>query len=58
MIIPTSIQYDKMIWCGLSWAAAEVKSSSFDPRKPLEIQCSSSEPENLVLKAEVYETIS
>jgi hypothetical protein len=56
-IIPSSIQYDKMIWCGLSWAAAEVKSSSFDSHKPLEIQCSSTEPDNLILKAEVYATI-
>jgi hypothetical protein len=52
--LPMNIQYDKMIWSGLSWAAAELKNSSFNPDLPLEIKCMSTELEKLTLKAEVY----
>ena len=52
--IPITIQYDKMIWSGLSWAAGEVDSSSFDSNIPLNIQCISTELDKLTLKAEVY----
>lgn len=52
--IPLTIQYDKMIWSGLSWAAGEVKSSSFDPNIPLNVQCITTETDKLTLKAEVY----
>jgi len=52
--LPLIIQYDKMIWSGLSWAAGEVKSSSFDPSLPVNIQCKTTESDNLTLKAEVY----
>jgi len=52
--IPLIIQYDKMIWSGLSWAAGEVKSSSFDPSLPINIRCKTTEADKLVLKAEVY----
>ena len=53
-IIPVVIQYDKMIWSGLSWAAGEVKSTSFSSDKPIKIQCSTTETDKLLLKAKVY----
>lgn len=53
--ISIAIQYDKMIWSGLSWAAGEIKKGDFDPAVPLTIQLSTSETGNLKLKAEVYE---
>ncbi len=52
--VPMKIEYDKMIWSGLSWGAAELKSASFNPNLPLEIKCMSTEQETLTLKAEVY----
>ena len=52
--IPVTIQYDKMIWSGLSWAAGEVKSSSYDPDMPLNIKCITAEMDKLTLKAEVF----
>jgi hypothetical protein len=52
--VPLHIEYDKVIWSGLSWAAAEVKQGSFDPTKPLHIQCSTDEKDELKLKADVY----
>jgi hypothetical protein len=52
--IPLTIHYDKMIWSGLSWAAGEIKSGSFNGNRPLEIKCFSADTEKLTLKAEVY----
>lgn len=52
--IPLTIQYDKKIWSGLSWAAAEIKNSSLKPAIPLKITCISTEKDDLTLKAEVY----
>lgn len=52
--IPMSIQYDKMIWSGLSWGAGEIKSSAIRIDKPIKITCISTETEKRTLKAEVY----
>ncbi len=52
--IPLHIEYDKMIWSGLSWGAAEIKQGTFDAGKPLIIQCSSAEKDELKLTASVY----
>ena len=32
--IPMHIEYDKMIWSGLSWGAGEIKHSDIDMNKP------------------------
>ena len=52
--IPVSIQYDKMIWSGLSWASGEVSSSSFNPGIPLNIKCITTETGKLTINAKVY----
>jgi hypothetical protein len=52
--IPVTIQYDKMIWSGLSWASGEVNGSSCNPDIPLKITCISTVTDKLTLKAEVY----
>jgi hypothetical protein len=53
-LLPVSIQYDKMIWSGLSWAAGEIKSTHIDQGKPVMIQCISTASEKLQLKMQVY----
>ena len=53
--VPMHIEYDKLIWSGLSWAAGEINHADFDPDKPLFIQCKSAEKADLILKAVVYE---
>ena len=55
--VTTNIEYDKMIWSGLSWAAASVAPGDLDPAKSLEITCRSFETDPLTLKASVYEVI-
>ena len=52
--IPLHIEYNKVIWSGLSWAAGEVKKGSFDPEKPILIKCSTDEKDELKLVADVY----
>ncbi|HTD39956.1 MAG TPA: hypothetical protein VK671_04995 [Mucilaginibacter sp.] len=52
--IPLHIEYDKMIWSGLSWGAAEIKQGTFDAAKPLIIQCSSDEKDTSKLTASIY----
>jgi hypothetical protein len=52
--IPLAIEYDKMIWSGLSWAAGEINIDDLDAGKPLTINCSSGETQELRLKAAVY----
>jgi hypothetical protein len=52
--LPLRIEYDKMIWSGLSWGAVELKHGSFDPMAPVEIECSTAEKDELRLEARVY----
>jgi hypothetical protein len=53
--LPVTIQYDKAIWSGLSWASGEVERAQMQPDRPLRISCSSSEPQALTLAAELYQ---
>ena len=52
--IPLYIEYDKIIWSGLSWGAAEIMKDSFNPAESLSIKCSSTEQNELKLHADVY----
>src|SRR6202000_2638176 len=52
--IPLHIEYDKVIWSGLSWAAGELKPGTFDSGKPITIKCSTDEKNELKLVADVY----
>ncbi len=53
--IPLLIEYDKMIWSGLSWGAAEIEKGSFEASMLLFIKCSTEEKDELKLIANVYE---
>ena len=52
--LPLYIEYDKMIWSGLSWGAAELRHGTFDPAVPVVIECHSMEKDTLRLEARVY----
>ncbi len=52
--VPIEINYDKVIWSGLSWAAGEIRRSTLAPGVPVLLQCSSAEKENVVLDAQVF----
>ena len=42
-VLPLRVEYDKMIWSGLSWAAGELRRESYDASAPVEIECSSTD---------------
>ena len=53
--IPVEINYDKVIWSGLSWAVGKIKHSNLRPGQPVTIQCSSGEEDAVMLTSEVYQ---
>lgn len=52
--IPQHIEYDKMIWSGLSWGVAEITRGTFHTNKPLVVQCSTSEKDAAKITGAVY----
>jgi len=50
--LPVHINYDKVIWSGLSWAVGEV--DGFTPGQALTIRCSSTEKDSIRLNASLY----
>jgi len=52
--LPLYVEYDKMIWSGLSWGAAELRQGTFDASLPVEIECFSAEKDELRLEGRVY----
>lgn len=53
--IPITIDYDRVIWSGLSWGAGEIKNADLDLTQPLTITCSSEEKDNVKLVGKTYE---
>jgi hypothetical protein len=52
--LPLDIQYDKLIWSGLSWGAAEIRQKDMVAGAPITIRCSSAEKDPVKLEAHVY----
>ncbi len=53
--IPIDINYDKIIWSGLSWAVGEIDARDVTPGIPLKIHFHSSEKDPITLKGTAYE---
>ena len=53
--LPIEINYDKLIWSGLSWGAGEIKRKDFVSGRPIIIRCSSAEKDPVRLDGELYE---
>jgi hypothetical protein len=51
--LPVEIDYDKVIWSGLSWAVGEIRHTTLKPGEPVEVECSSTE-EGVRLEGKVY----
>jgi hypothetical protein len=52
--LPIHIQYDKLVWSGLSWGAGEVRHKDFANGGPITIRCSSEEKGSVKLEAHLY----
>ena len=51
--LPVEINYDKVIWSGLSWAVGEIKHSALRPGVPVAIECSSAEEDPVQLEGRI-----
>lgn len=47
-------EYNKKIWSGISWGAVIIQAEAINYQLPLDIECNSTETEELILKAEAY----
>ncbi|HZB88356.1 MAG TPA: hypothetical protein VE291_06850 [Terracidiphilus sp.] len=52
--IPVAIDYDKIIWSGLSWAVGEIKASDLTPGQPVLIRFHSAEKDPVKLEGKAY----
>jgi hypothetical protein len=53
--VPVEINYDKVIWSGLSWAVGEIEHGALTPGQTVTVQCSSEENDPVALDGKVYE---
>lgn len=53
--VPIEINYDKVIWSGLSWAEGEIKRDALRPGVPVQLECSSAEKDTVVLEGKLFE---
>jgi hypothetical protein len=53
--LPVEINYDKVIWSGLSWAVGEIKSSEIVSGQPITVRCSSADQSEVKLEGKIYE---
>jgi hypothetical protein len=52
--IPIEINYDKMIWSGLSWAVGEIRHDTLRAGEPVTIRCSSTEKNPVSLDCRLF----
>jgi hypothetical protein len=53
--LPIEINYDKLVWSGLSWGAGEIKHKDFLTGRPITIRCSSAGKDPVRLEGQLYE---
>jgi hypothetical protein len=52
--LPVRIDYDKVIWSGLSWAAGEIEANDLTPGIPLSLRFHSAEKDPITLNGTAY----
>jgi hypothetical protein len=55
--IPVNIDYDKVVWSGLSWAVGEVKVAGLAPDKLVLVRFHSTEKDSVKLDGAVYQVV-
>jgi hypothetical protein len=55
--LPVAVDYDKIVWSGLSWAVGEIKVSDLAPGKPVTIRLHSAENNPVKLEGAVYRVV-
>jgi hypothetical protein len=52
--VPIEINYDKMIWSGLSWAVGEIRRTALDATEPVTVRCFSAEKDPVTLDCRIF----
>jgi hypothetical protein len=52
--VPIEINYDKLIWSGLSWAVGEIRHDAMYGSEPITIRCSSTEKNPVTLDCRLF----
>jgi len=52
--VPIEINYDKVIWSGLSWAVGEIRHASMRDGEAMTIRCSSAEKDPVAVECRVF----
>ncbi|MGB9408002.1 MAG: hypothetical protein WCA89_10725 [Terracidiphilus sp.] len=55
--IPVNIDYDKVVWSGLSWAVGEIKVAGLAPGKPVLVRFHSAEKDPVKLEGAAYQVV-
>lgn len=55
--VPVHVDYDKIVWSGLSWAVGEIKAADLNPNKPVQIRFHSTEKDPVRLEAVAYQIV-
>jgi hypothetical protein len=55
--IPVAINYDKIVWSGLSWAVGEIKASDLAPNLPVLVRFHSAEKDPVKLEGTAYQVV-
>ncbi|MGA3048554.1 MAG: hypothetical protein ABSD67_18115 [Terracidiphilus sp.] len=55
--VPVAIDYDKIIWSGLSWAVGEIKAADLAPNEPVIVQFYSTEKDQVKLDGTAYQVV-
>jgi hypothetical protein len=53
-LVPVCIDYNKQLWCGLSWGAGEIDHAHIEPDIPLIIHCTTQEKQDVHLVVKIY----
>jgi hypothetical protein len=55
--LPVNIDYNKIVWSGLSWALGEIKVAGLAPGKPVLVHIHSAEKDSVRLEGTVYQVV-
>jgi hypothetical protein len=56
-VIPVHVEYDKIVWSGMSWAVGEIMATDLDPKKPVQVRFHSAEKDPVKLEAAAYQVV-
>ena len=53
-LLPVEVEYDKLLWSGLSWAVGEIRHDRIAPGRPIDLRITSAETDPVRLDVRLY----